>query len=295
MFTRIILLLKLQMAWQENISDFYRKLKIKYKLIVLNDDTLQEETSLTATPLRFLVSIFSILIILTFLIIIMVSFTPLREYIPGYSDLTVRETAISNASKIDSLEVTLQQKDAYLNNIIGILQGKTPEQIKETAKTPTLPASLKNNKSVEDSLLRKYVEEQDQYNVFENTKTKTGYSFFTPLKGTITSRFEPAKKHFGVDIVAPKNETIKSVMDGTVITANWTDETGYVIAIQHPQNLISFYKHNSVLRKKVGEIVKAGDVIAVIGNSGELSTGPHLHFEIWSNGNPINPEDYIVF
>jgi len=157
---------------------------------------------------------------------------------------------------------------------------------------------------VEDSLLRIQIENQGKYSLYkiENNEadSKKRYSlgnllFFTPLKGVITSEFNPAERHFGVDVVSKQNEAIKSVLDGTVIFSDWTVETGYVIAIQHTQNLVSVYKHNSALLKKQGELVKAGEAIAIVGESGELKTGPHLHFELWSEGNPLDPKEYITF
>ena len=154
--------------------------------------------------------------------------------------------------------------------------------------------------SAGDSLLRKQIESQDVYSLaFNPSKSqKNGvadFLFFMPLKGVVTNSFNAKEEHFGVDIAAPENEAIKAALDGTVTISTWTSETGYVIQIQHENNLISVYKHNSTLLKKSGQFVKAGDVIAIIGNSGELSTGPHLHFELWYNGNPIDPQEYMIF
>ena len=145
-------------------------------------------------------------------------------------------------------------------------------------------------------MLREYVEREDSYSLTDDKEniSKQIY-FFAPLKGTITNEFDPSKEHFGIDVVAPKDEAIKATLDGTVVFAEWTVETGYVIQLQHANNIVSNYKHNSVLLKKVGDEVKAGDVIAIIGNSGELSSGPHLHFELWKEGKPINPKEFINF
>ena len=156
------------------------------------------------------------------------------------------------------------------------------------------------SKSVEDSILRVQIEDEEQYNltVVDNRSRVsglTGVHFFAPIRGMVSSPFDATQNHFGTDIVAASNEVVKATLDGTVIMASWTVETGYVIQVQHKDNLISVYKHNAELLKKTGNVVKAGDAIAIIGNSGELTTGPHLHFEIWHNGTPINPEEYIVF
>lgn len=143
------------------------------------------------------------------------------------------------------------------------------------------------------------IETEEKYNLFNKAGSTPGnisnFIFLQPLKGAITNRFNIKKQHYGVDVVAPKNEAIKATLDGTVIFAEWTVETGYVIQLQHADNIVSIYKHNSVLHKKVGDHVKAGEVVAIVGNSGEFSTGPHLHFELWYNGIPINPEDYMMF
>jgi murein DD-endopeptidase MepM/ murein hydrolase activator NlpD len=158
----------------------------------------------------------------------------------------------------------------------------------------------KLRKSPEDSLLRQEIESQDQFSLAVNDNSSlsnsiSSFLFFPPVKGTLTNRFDPVNKHFGIDIVSNPNEPIKSTLDGTVVLANFTSETGWVIGIQHSNNLFSFYKHNSALLKKVGDFVKAGEVIAVIGNSGELSEGPHLHFELWFNGTSLDPKKYIAF
>jgi len=160
------------------------------------------------------------------------------------------------------------------------------------------------SRSVEDSLLRLDVENQTKYSLYQvqsmEQQTQRKYAagnmlFFIPVKGIITNEFNPRKQHYGIDIAARKNETVKSVLDGTVILSNWTVETGYVIAIQHSHSLVSVYKHNSALLKQTGEKVKAGEVIAIIGETGEYSTGTHLHFELWDEGSPVNPKDYISF
>jgi murein DD-endopeptidase MepM/ murein hydrolase activator NlpD len=162
-------------------------------------------------------------------------------------------------------------------------------------------SNITNKKSVEDSIFRKDIENRDRYNLsvggegYNSNASIRNYFFFTPLKGLITNNFNTALGHYGIDIVAKENEPVKSVLDGTVILSDWTVKTGYVIAIQHQSNIISVYKHNSVLMKKEGEHVKAGDVIAIIGNTGELSSGPHLHFELWHDGKPVNPLDYMRF
>ena len=199
-------------------------------------------------------------------------------------------------------------KDLYIQNIKRVIGGNTSKSDTQgTRLNGVSPSSVKYDtintlyKSREDSALRAEIEAEDsryELNVSEKkpfTNSISSFFFFTPLKGSVTNIFDPVSRHYGVDIVAAKNEAIKSTLDGTVIISNWTSETGYVIGIQHSNNIVSFYKHNSALLKKAGAYVKAGEPIAIIGNTGELTSGPHLHFELWYNGTPVNPKDYIAF
>jgi murein DD-endopeptidase MepM/ murein hydrolase activator NlpD len=184
-----------------------------------------------------------------------------------------------------------------------IIAGETPAQQTREPDTTKNYAAIEFENSEQDSLLRAMVEEEERYNI-QNIQFGAKQSmemnirdifFFAPLKGDITAGFDSKEQHYAVDIVAKENEPIKSCLDGTVIFSSWTYDSGHVVAIQHSSNLTSFYKHCSVLLKKTGESVKAGEVVAIVGNSGELTTGPHLHFELWFNGRAVNPEDYIVF
>jgi murein DD-endopeptidase MepM/ murein hydrolase activator NlpD len=202
--------------------------------------------------------------------------------------------------KTDSMERELKSRDSYISNIRNIINGKPDQQQLKTNR-----AEGKNKydtihrlyKSPADAELRSMIESQDEYSLNNDQRNAdlNTFLFFPPAKGTITSTFDPAKKHFGIDIVAAPNEAIKATLDGTIIFSDFTSETGYVIGIQHADNLVSIYKHNSALLKKSGEFVKAGDVIAIIGNSGELTEGTHLHFELWQNGIPINPQQFVSF
>jgi murein DD-endopeptidase MepM/ murein hydrolase activator NlpD len=271
-----------------------------YRLVVMNDDTFEENFSLRLTPLGLLILIGSVTIVMTMLVISLIAFTPLREYIPGYADVGMRRKLNTLSIKADSLEDVLIQRNLFTDNLNNVLRGniKTdsaqnrPDKTKEYAK-------LKINASVNELSLQKNIEAQDKYSLAYGTESnKSGISnffFFTPIKGLVSASFKSKELHFGIDIVGPENEAIKTTLDGTVIMATWSSETGYVVAVQHSNNLISIYKHNSVLLKKVGDYVKAGEPIAIIGNSGEQTTGPHLHFELWYNGNPINPQDYMLF
>lgn len=282
----------------------FRKLKNKYRLVILNDSTFEEKVSLRLSPLNvFTIVGFSTLILIT-TVSLLIILTPIREYIPGYTDVNLHKNVIELTLRSDSLATELDRKDHYLNSLQIILNGGDPGTSGSVDSFKTVKVSdevIQFERSAQDSLLRAYVESEDQYNIINssssaiNPKIITSYSFFTPLNGMITSKFDLHKNHHGVDIVAPKNEAIKATLDGSVVFAGWTSETGYVIQLQHENNILSSYKHNSVLLKKEGDYVNAGEVIAIVGNSGELTTGPHLHFELWHNGRPIDPEQYILF
>ncbi len=283
-------------------KQFIRKLRHKYRLVVLNDETFEEKYSLKLSQLNLFTAIGLLSIVLIIFTTFVIAFSPLREYIPGYSsDVKMRRNLIVLAEKVDSLKKSSEDKDLLIEDIRQITTGKISTgatKPRESSK-PDLNA-VKLTPSEEEAKFRNQVEDQDRYNL-NNAMSDTrmseisNYYFFTPLKGKITTTFNPSLKHYGIDVVAPKNEAVKSTLDGTVIFAGWTSETGHVIQIQHANNLISIYKHNSVLLKKEGEEVKAGEVVAITGNSGELTTSPHLHFEIWYDGKPIDPQELMVF
>jgi len=208
--------------------------------------------------------------------------------------------------RTDSLEKITAQKNVYIQHIKNIIEGK--EIISDTLNgvenvEPTDYESISYTRSVEDSLLREEYENETSYDLYYNeneepanpVSARSNFTFFTPLKGIITSEFDLAQQHYGIDIVSKKNEAVKATLDGTIIFSDWTVETGHIIGIQHQENFISVYKHNSVLLKKQGSIVKAGEAIAIVGESGELSTGTHLHFELWYNGTPVDPKEFIAF
>lgn len=267
----------------------------------MNDETLEEKASLLLSPINVFVFAGTLIISLITLTIYVIAFTGLREYIPGYTDVTTKRKAVENIQRADTLELQLASQALYIENLKNILSGDIDKSISiDTLTSAQLYDTIRSLKhSADDSLLRNELEQQDKYNLSVGNQPGTGsisnFYFFTPVKGTITTKFNTTEKHFGVDVVAAPDAVIKSALDGTVVMADWTAQTGYVIAIQHSNNLFSIYKHNSALMKSAGNVVKAGEVIAIIGNSGELTTGPHLHFELWYNGAPVNPTDYIAF
>tara|TARA_B110000027_G_scaffold97998_1_gene103578 strand:+ start:100 stop:966 length:867 start_codon:yes stop_codon:yes gene_type:complete len=284
---------------KRNKKKLQKKLLHKYRLVVLNEDTFEERFAVKLTRLNvfFLTSLAAIILVtLTTLLIV---FTPLREYIPGYSSAALQKQALQLDTKTDSLMKTINMNDAYINSLKRVLRGEVStvvinkDSIFKAAQVDT--DILELNRSKADSLLREKVRNEDKYNLFETASTVKDFVFFPPVKGSISSKFDLNEKHFAVDIVIPINTPVKATSDGRVLFASWTSDAGYVIIIDHGDELISAYKHNSSLTKSQGDFVKAREVIAISGASGELSTGPHLHFELWSNGIPLNPTNFIDF
>jgi murein DD-endopeptidase MepM/ murein hydrolase activator NlpD len=294
-----------RMAKTRNKEKWYRKLKSKYRLAVFNDQTFEERFSFRLNRLNVISVFLSLSIIFIILTFFLIANTSIKEYIPGYPNVEQRKQLYQLNIIADSLLNDLRQKNLYIQNIKNIIENR--DMSEDSGKlSPRLPGydTIRLHQSVEDSLLRAEFENQNMYNLYFNEygqlreasrSSIRSFNFFTPINGVITSKFNLSEKHYGIDIVASHNEAVKSALDGTVIFTDWTLETGYVIGIQHERNLITFYKHNSVLLKKQGEHVNAGDPIAIAGESGELLSGPHLHFELWYNGTPLNPEEYIIF
>jgi len=274
-------------------------LKDHYRLIIYNDSTIQTVFSIKLTPIKVLTlgSLGAILLIL--LTTVIIAYTPLRENIPGYPSAKVRQQILNNYILVDSLENEINARDNYFLKIKTIFQGETP--VEETANTNTeLKVAAPKFKSYNaDSIFKdKLLEEKSNLSLQQNSKRLPSIAnihFFVPLRGLIPNKFNPKTDHLAVDIVGKQNARISNVLDGTVIFAGWTMDMGYSIFIQHENNIISVYKHNAELLKTIGEKVKSGDVIAIMGNSGELTTGPHLHFELWHNGTALDPETYIDF
>ncbi|MCF8303839.1 MAG: M23 family metallopeptidase [Bacteroidales bacterium] len=283
---------------------WYHKLRNRYQLVIRNESTYEEKVSVQLTRLNVLVVVGTLIIILIVFTTFLIAFTPLREYIPGYTDVNLRKDLYEMQLRADSIEKEIRQKDLYIHNIKNIMEGKAiAEKIPEPSENSANYMDIELEHSEADSALRAKFESQGEYSLstfettdlYDKTSRISSFNFFTPLKGLITGEFNPEIGHYGVDIVAERNETIKATLDGTVMFSNWTLKTGYSIGIQHKHNIISIYRHNSALLKKEGSFVKAGEPIAIVGESGELTTGPHLHFELWYNGNAVNPKDYMVF
>ncbi|PWG06030.1 M23 family metallopeptidase [Polaribacter aquimarinus] len=275
-----------------------RKLTDKYRLVVLNEDTFEERFSLKLSRLNVFIlgGVFSILLIAATTILI--AFTPIKEYIPGYSSTALKIKAAKLTFQADSLKTKLAILENYTKAIKPVLTGEIePESIDsiQTEARQRLIDESKLNASKEDSLFREKIDRETRFSLQNNANNKVKLVFFAPLNGTISQNFDTTSKHFAVDIVAKKGTPVKATADGTVIFSGWTTETGYVIILKHSKDYISVYKHNGTLLKQQGDFVKSGEVIATVGSTGELTTGPHLHFELWNSGYSVNPTNFIDF
>ena len=284
---------------KEHKKNFAQKLLHKYRLVILNEDTFEEKLSFRLTRLNVFVVVTLSAILLIAGTTVLIAFTGLREYIPGYSSTQLKQRAVTLAYKTDSLQNVVDLNNQYLNSIKRVLSGDVKpfsfnkDSLLEAQRLNPDEVDLQPSK--EDSLLREMVAQEDKYNFLETATSRANYALFPPLKGPFSETYNIKEKHYGVDIVASHNAPVKSVADGTVVFSGWTAETGNVIIIEHSYGLLSIYKHNSSLTKEQGERVQRGEVIATAGSTGEYSTGPHLHFELWNEGQPVNPTDFIDF
>lgn len=276
-----------------------KKLNDRYRLIIYNDTTFQSVWSMKLSRLKVFTVTSLLSAIIVILVILLIATTGLREYIPGYPKAEYRQLLVLTALKVDSLENELYKRDQFFRGIQAIMEGEDPEDIliiDTSFSSNQVEFEQFNHDSVfQDKLLAEQINLSPGGNAGARRLNLSQIHFFVPLKGVITNKFKSTPDHFGVDLVSEPNARISAIMDGTVIFSGWTIETGYVIFIQHDAELISAYKHNSELLKNKGDRVQAGEAIAIIGNTGELSTGPHLHFELWHHGTAIDPEQYIDF
>ena len=282
----------------EEKKKFYSKLKNQYRLIIYNDTTFQSVWSMKLSRLKVFTTTSLLSAIIVVLVILLIATTGLREYIPGYPKAEYRQMIVRNALVVDSLETELQKRDQFFRGIQSIMAGEVPED-DQTAQADAPNSNIEFQEYNHDSIFQdELLAEQLSLSLQNSSDDDVGLSqihFFSPLRGVVTEHFKSVTDHFGIDIVSEANARISSVLDGTVIFAGWTLNTGYVMYIQHDAQLVSVYKHNAELLKKTGDKVKAGEIIAIIGNTGEYSSGPHLHFELWYSGNAIDPEQFIDF
>ena len=280
-------------------TKLWDRLKYKYKLSIINETSYEEVFNFRLSQLHVLMALCVLAVILVTLTILLVAFTDLREFIPGYPDGNMRQMIVENAIRVDSLEEELIKRDRYLNAIQLVLSGADSTTIQETRRDTLKRGydTIQFQISDQESNFRAEIEERERFNLALGIKEQNHgyYHFFPPVEGIVTQKFNEKNRHYGTDIVAKANAKVAAVLDGVVIFTDWTVKTGYVIQVQHTNDLVSVYKHNSTLLKKQWDYVRAGEVLGVVGNTGEESSGPHLHFELWRAGNPLNPEDFIKF
>jgi len=281
---------------KKRINGFWKKALNKYRFVIMTDDSFEEKFSLKTNRLNvfLFLSFFTLFcVVATF---ILITNTSLREFVPGKESEDVQREIISLVLRSDSLMSRLENQQLYFENFKTIIGGKIPLDSSITIDNKNIEKKPSFEGSVEDSLLRILVEsnETGMINLKNNVKNEL-FAFFTPVLGVVSDTFNLKAKHFGIDLVAKENSRISSVLDGVVVISDWNPQTGYVIGVQHKNGFLSLYKHNSMLLKFVGNYVNAGEHIAVIGNTGEFSSGPHLHFELWLDGVAVNPKNYILF
>ena len=278
---------------------FLKRIFNDYKVVVSSEDTFEEKLSFKANKINaFIIMLLYSIILIAFTISI-VFFTRLREMVPGYSSSDLLNRAIYLTKKTDSLEQQIALNNKFYKSIEDVLSGNVDEFISRDELS--IDSNLINSDiftispNLQDSILRQYVENEDKFNLTNNELVIENKMFFSPIKGEITQSFNFNENHFAIDIAADIGTPVKSVLDGKIIFSEWSLETGYVVVIDHGENIISVYKHNSKTLKEQNDFVQAGEVIAYSGNQGNLSSGPHLHFELWKNGTPIDPEPLLNF
>lgn len=255
-------------------KNFLSRARFKYRLIIRNEENFEEKFSLMLSRLNVFIVFFSAALVLVILTVFIIAYTPLREYIPGYGDVKENEQVYRLMLKTDSLQKRMNEREVYLKNIHSLLQGLDSNYIDTYSESKVSGEST---------------------SVPSTTSAQSADNLSAPLKGEVVNEFDIAKNHFGIDIVSTRNSPIKSIADGVVVFSGYTLDGGNMLLIQYSNNILAAFKHNSTLYKKQGQRVRSGETIALIGNSGEQTSGPHLHFELWINNAPVNPRKYIVF
>ncbi|MDR0699730.1 MAG: M23 family metallopeptidase [Tannerella sp.] len=279
-------------------KSFWKRIRFKYKFLFFNESTLEEVWFIRLSLLSVSIYVCVFAFILTALTSVIIILTPIRNYLPGYLDIEVRKAILENALRADSLEERLLAQSNYIKNISDILSGNiSADSIQHSDTMSFVTSDFDILRSERESTFIQKFEEEEKYNltVLNPNPPQTGMFFYRPLNGIISSAFDEEKGHFGIDLTSAPKENVLATLDGTVIYTGFDPKYGNVISLQHKNDFISIYKHNDILLKEVGDRVITGEAIAIVGNTGELSTGPHLHFELWRKGTPVNPKDYIAF
>ena len=268
-----------------------------FRFAIINDNSLEEVFNIKFSRAKLLWLTAAILLAISVIFVLLLGYTPLRNLIPGKSKTHVQNELIMMIQKADSLEKSLGNYSLYTKNLKKVLSDSVSlDSVQDLFREGFTVKEFDFKPSVEDSILRAEVEAEESISLNSNLKEKKLNSFFIkPVDGLITEGFNKKIGHFGVDVVSKKGAFISSIDDGMVLFSSWTHEFGYVLVIKHQNSFISFYKHNSEVFKSKGDYVKSGETIAIIGNSGKYSTGPHLHFELWKGSSAVNPVNYILF
>jgi murein DD-endopeptidase MepM/ murein hydrolase activator NlpD len=284
---------------KRNFQTFWHQIRFKYRLSFINEGTLEEVWSFRMSQLSAFIVLFAFALLLIAFTAFIIITTPIRNYLPGYLDVEVRKEIMMNALRADSLERIIEVQSLYLDNVTSILTGTMPlDSIRDIDSLALINANYEISRSTEEENFVKTFEEEEKYNLTSlnpNRPPSNAVFFYKPVNGVISSHYEPEILHYGVDLVAAPKESVLATLEGTVVFTGYDPQYGNIIQIQHKNGFISIYKHNELLLKKMGDQVVAGEAIALIGNTGQLSTGTHLHFELWFKGNPVNPEEYIAF
>jgi murein DD-endopeptidase MepM/ murein hydrolase activator NlpD len=297
------------MTWKERMQRWRGNLNNRFRFVIMNDETFEEVGSYKLTLMNVYVAVSTLLVFFTVLVFMLIAYTPIKSYLPGFQTTSHDRELLELAREVNRMDREMRAQQTYIKNLQRMMGGK-PETVRDVpqvipaAKDSSSPGK-KISQSEVDEQLRQEVElakigklaQQVRGNgkLVSAEKPIEQLFFVCPLKGEISAHFDRKKDHYGIDILAPKNTPIKATMDGYVVVSDWTLETGNTIGIQHDNGILSFYKHNSTLLKKAGSYVRAGEAIAIIGNTGTLTSGPHLHFELWQKGKPLNPADYVNF
>ncbi len=299
------------MAKGEQIKGWFGRTSARiqntYRLVVMNDETFEEVGSYRLTLLNVYILLSTIIVVTAVLVTLAIAYTPLRRYVPGYAGNTQADQQIYDLSQeVERMEKELNAQQRYTDNFKRMLVGdvQTIDDVPKNKNIAQDSTMEEVGRSETDEQLRQEVQMEEIGSIAKSGRM-TNFSprdipleqlfFTTPVSGEISAAFNPDRKHYGLDVLAPKNTAIKAAMDGYIFFSDWTQETGYTIGIQHTNNIITFYKHNSTLLKRVGSFVRSGEAVAIIGNTGELTSGPHLHFELWHKGIPVDPAEYISF
>jgi len=284
---------------KRNFQTFWSNIRFKYKLLFVNERTLEEVWVFRLSKLSACASLIAFIIIIIAITAVIIVSTPVRNYLPGYLDVEVRKEIMRNTLRADSLERLIAIQSFYLKNVTGILNGTLPI---DSARYIDSLALINANYNIprsdrEEQFVRSFEEkEKDNLTTLDpNHIPSEAVFFYKPVNGPISAHYDTKIRHYGVDLTASPQQNVLATLDGTVIFTGYDAQYGNIIEIQHKNGYVSIYKHNALLLKRMGDAVIGGEAIALIGNTGELSTGPHLHFELWFKGAPVNPEEYIAF